>query len=688
MSTLCLNYYRFLENTLDLNKILTKLNSDCDDIMSWCLQHDFINCSVNELIDQFPKYLDYSRFLDIKKLSSLYNHELIYNATTMSYSQLRSVVSKDPSLFPIELKIKHTPENIEDQIKEYLFQTNYSTSIDDLLFNKNFYYNNYNNVDYSNRFANLLNALPESDLSDLFRITLNRHSFFHLYFINSLVNYIIKNRTDLKETLVSGKNFETPTIDSGGIDYYFENIVDIVLKNQFSFVNITDNFKEELYQSSIIQESVSKIGDLFDDYVNTNTNADLFKTDTLDTVFEIIIQNISFNFTNSFFSLNSNFNFDKINTIFSYNSFGSQEAKELLDLYLVDLNFTGNNLSNFENDLYIFHVKTLNNNYSMRNYYYLLYLYRNNLQRFVNVIDMIATEYISNNIHYEGISHFSTFENMSNLFKDWCTCIRYPVFNLNLNKVITSEKAQTIFDNDLDILRMSHTYAYQKQIESFVKTDGFKTQVNTIQNDIYTHLRSGGILSGTESVDWCDCTQPLEIYLFFALKDMVKENHTEGYSYFSSYSETSITVNSDKTGEQLLIVDTGLNITTGDTVKIIKHTIPISTECIDYMITTVVSYDSSDGELVVDIVKTVSSNFVDKTYSSWAVINLPKTYDYVTDKLTSFHYKQFVDKEEFELLTTNFNIKNSYYSFEFYKAFIKSLLVAVFSEAVHLKYGL
>ena len=65
MSTLCSNYYRFLENTLDLNKIITKLNDDCDDIMSWCLQPDFINCTVNELIDRFPKYLNYSRFSDI-----------------------------------------------------------------------------------------------------------------------------------------------------------------------------------------------------------------------------------------------------------------------------------------------------------------------------------------------------------------------------------------------------------------------------------------------------------------------------------------------------------------------------------------------------------------------------------------------------------------------------------------------
>ena len=702
MSTLCSNYYRFLENTLDLNKIITKLNDDCDDIMSWCLQPDFINCTVNELIDRFPKYLNYSRFSDIKKLSSGYNHELVYNATTMSYSQLRDEISKDPSLFPIDTNIKYTPESIDDQIKEYLFQTNYSISIDDLLFNKDFYYNNYNNTNYTDRFANLLNDLPEANLSDLLKTTLNRHSFFHLYFINSLVNYILKNRSNFHDILlIGGKDFVTPTIDNS-IDLYFENIVDIVLLNQFSFVNVTDSFRAEIYQSSVIKDSVSEIDSLFSDYIDTNI--DSFRTDVLETVIDTVDQNISFEFVKKYFTSNSNFNFSKINDLFSYNSFTSQEARDLLDLYLVDLNFTGNNLSNFENDLYVFYVKTLNNNYSMKNYYYLLYLYRYSIQRFINVIDMIATEYVSNNIHYDGLSHFSTFEHMSNLFRDWCTCIRFPVFDSNLDKMITSDKIQTILDNDIDILRMSHAYAYQKQIESFVETDAFKTQVNIIQNNIYNHLRSGGILSDKEDVEWCNCTQPLEVYLFFALKDIIKapyvevvdinENFVEAYPYFSSYSQTSLTISpassESASREQTLFIDVDLDISTNSTVKIIKHTVPYSENCIDHMIGTVVSYDDDTGELVVetDETKTVCSTTSACIYSSWAITVLPETYDYVTEKITSFVYNQFVDEDEFDLLTTDFNIKNSYYSFEFYKAFIKSVLTAVFSDALHSKYSL
>ena len=279
---------------------------------------------------------------------------------------------------------------------------------------------------------------------------------------------------------------------------------------------------------------------------------------------------------------------------------------------------------------------------------------------------------------------------------------RFPVFDSNLDKMITSDKIQTILDNDINILRMSHAYAYQKQIESFVETDAFKTQVNTIQNNIYNHLRSGGLLSDKEDVDWCNCTQPLEVYLFFALKDIVKapyveitntdEELVEAYPYFSSYSQTSITISpaSSGSGEQILFVDINLDISVDSTVKIIKHTIPYSENCIDHMIGTVVSYNDNTGELVVetDETKTVCSTTTDQIYSSWAITVLPETYDYVTEQTTRFAYKQFVDEDEFDLLKKDFNIKNSYYSFEFYKAFIKSVLTTVFSDALHSKYSL
>jgi len=588
VSTLCSKYYSFLENTIDVDNTLNTLKNNCDNIMSWCLQYDFINCDIQELLDQFPKYLNYSNFIDTKSLSSGYNHDLIYNSTTMTQSQLSNEISKDPSLYSIEKKIKYFPEYLDDQIKEYIFQNNYSISISDLIFNKDFYFYNYKSNNYSDRFSNLLNSFSDDHLSRFFKNNLGKQSFFHLYFINSLINSIFNERTDLREVIFFNSSSFTQPVLTENINKHFENIVDIVLMNQFSFTNITDSFKETIYQSVEIQESVSEIDGLFNAYIGDNVA--LFKTDVLETVFDIIGQNVSFNLLKNNFDSNASFNFIKINELFSYNTFTSQEARELMQLYLMDINFTGNNLSNFENDLYVFYIKSLNNNYSIRNYYYLLYYYRPVLQRFISAIDLIATEYVDTHIDFSALNYFNSFEHMSNLFTQWSTCIRYNKFTHDLDEEITSVKIQQIVDNNPNILKMALTYAYHKQIESFVQTNTFKNQVFEIHNDIYSCLRSNGILD--KDVDWCNCSKPLEIYLSFALKNLVET------------------------------VDT-------------------------------------------------------------STLN-----DYIENQISNFNNKIFENEDEFNLFVKDFNIKNSYYFYEFYKAFVFSDVTSSFSRALHAKFSL
>jgi len=588
VSTLCSKYYSFLENTIDVDNTLNTLKNNCDNIMSWCLQYDFINCDIQELLDQFPKYLNYSNFIDTKSLSSGYNHDLIYNSTTMTQSQLSNEISKDPSLYSIEKKIKYFPEYLDDQIKEYIFQNNYSISISDLIFNKDFYFYNYKSNNYSDRFSNLLNSFSDDHLSRFFKNNLGKQSFFHLYFINSLINSIFNERTDLREVIFFNSSSFTQPVLTENINKHFENIVDIVLMNQFSFTNITDSFKETIYQSVEIQESVSEIDGLFNAYIGDNVT--LFKTDVLETVFDIIGQNVSFNLLKNNFDSNASFNFIKINELFSYNTFTSQEARELMQLYLMDINFTGNNLSNFENDLYIFYIKSLNNNYSIRNYYYLLYYYRPVLQRFISAIDLIATEYVDTHIDFSALNYFNSFEHMSNLFTQWSTCIRYNKFAHDLDEEITSVKIQQIVDNNPNILKMALTYAYHKQIESFVQTNTFKNQVFEIHNDIYSCLRSNGILD--KDVDWCNCSKPLEIYLSFALKNLVE------------------------------------------------------------------------------------------------TVNTSTLNDYIENQISNFNNKIFENENEFDLFVKDFNIKNSYYFYEFYKAFVFSDVTSSFSRALHAKFSL
>lgn len=586
MSILCLEYYSLIENNaLHFDEILDTIKTDNDNLMSWCITHDFINKDLKDLLDRYPKFLNYSNLNDIKLKRSGYNQERIHNSTTMNYNQLTQSILKDTYVRTLQKTINNIPEYYDDQVKEFTFQKSYINSISESYFNKNLFIYNYLNTNYSDKFSSLLNE-KYGNVDSFQRSQLNKHSFFHMYFLNTIVNYIFKEKSNLLENLTNNINdFDIPNL-SGSLSDHTENIIDVVLANQFSFVDISDDFKIDILESEEIQTSILEVETLFNKYLIKNLTT--FKSNITETLFDLMNNNLSFEFTKAKYHLSSRFDFDEINQM-SYEGFIGIEPNDLMNLYL-PTDVSNLQLTDFENNMYIFHVSSLNNTYSIKNYFYLLYLYRNKIQKFISILDPIAVDYVYNNIRFGDVYYFNNFDKMNQLFAQWVINIRYDIFVQDLNRTYTSDRYLSVLENNPDILKFSLVYEFYKQIESFVKTDGFKQKAINIQNSIFTYLRSRGIISA--NVDWCDSVFPLEVYLFFALKNIAEDVDT---TTLEAYSETQIE-----------------NTT----------------------------------------------------------------------------YKQFENQDEFDLFIEDFNNKNSYYLFEFYKAFTNSMIGSIFSKAFHLKYSL
>ena len=541
MSTLCLKYYNFLENSLDLEYILDNLKEANDNLMSWSLNHDFINCKVQDLLDSLPKFLNYSIFRDINKKASGYNHNKIYNATMLNAEQLNNKISRSPSIIQLQNKIKRTPIYLDDQIKEYTLQTNYLNNIDDYIFNKNLFIYNHKSANYPKEFSNLLVKKTQDEIvEDSFR----DQSFFHIYFLKTLINSIFYNRSTLRDTLlINSKNFVLPDI-SNSFDSYCESIVDVVLINQFSFSKIDTSFKERLYESDSIKDSIMDVNNLFNDYISENSKS--FKFNIAESFFDIFNHALSLDLLKTIHRDNRTFDFNMINSI-NYNFFSDTEVNDLVQLYMPDIELISNTINDFENAVYLFHIDVLNKDYLLENYYSLLYLYRGRLQKFVSLIDPVSVEYIVNNIDIYSVPYFNNFNHLNSLYGEWITAINYDSFTSYLNDYFLT--INTYFADNYDkLLKFVLVYEYRKLIRKFVDTDVFKKKVIDIHQNIYSYLRTNGILKS--DTDWCGCIRPLELYLFFVLNNIVEDVSIETlYNYVQDHIENSVLKSFENEGE-------------------------------------------------------------------------------------------------------------------------------------------
>lgn len=524
MSLLSSKYYIFLKkHTLDFDSILNGLLINNINLKNWTLQYDFINCQLQDLLELYPKFLTYSNLIDFS--INLYNQNKIISSTTMSVEQLKTSIVDD-KCYILSNNIRNFPNNYDDLYKEHIFQNDYFSNFCDI-YNKNLFIYNHETSEYTKNFSGLLNDTYDVILNTFQQSILERVSFFHLYFLKSLMNNYFSEKSTLNNNLINNLSLLDFSVDLAAVvdknilnttDNIITNFTDVVLINQYSFTDVSTDFKEKLTLNTTIQDKILSIVTIFNDYLETRSTE--LKETYVQKCSDMLNHSFSFNFINNIFNLKSIFDFKGLNSL-SYNLYTVSELSEFENLQIQPEGYAST-LYEFEQQILSYYQTSLNDAYSLKQYFYLLYLNRNQIEKFINIIDLVSSTYVADNIKLSDVYYFNKFSHLKNLFIDWSTYIYYNTFQKALTREYTAIKQQSFLDQNNNIVTFSFVCEMFSVIEDFINTDEFTDYLRDAQLEIYNQLRTLGYIE--PNIDWCSCDLPLKVCLKSLLKTFVLDS--------------------------------------------------------------------------------------------------------------------------------------------------------------------
>lgn len=536
MSSLNTKYYILnKEHSLNINKIINTLNTESTNIINWCKKYDFINCQLEQDIDDYPKFLNYYHFIDHNV--KLYNQNKILTTTSMSLDQLKQSIS-DPDCFNLQNQISKYADNFDDLNKEYALQKTYFVKYQQI-YNKDLYIYNYKNDNYNKNYVSLFLDEYASILNRLQLNLLDRHSFFHSYFLKSLLNEYFYQNNNLVNNLFNNSVFFDLNINYNNLiddTSLISDVVDIILINQYNFNNIDDSFKNNIVSNITLQNKIISFKDLFTTYLSSRYNE--LKGNYLQTVFDIFNHSFSFQFFDNIYSLKSCFDFIGLNKL-AYNLYFISELSEFeTQQFTLQSTEYALTLNEFENQLVFYYGEKLNSTINLKQYFYLLYLIRNKFEKFVNSIDLVMSSYAFNNILLKDVYYFNKFSHLKNLFQEWSKNIYFENFNKKISEVYNQNYQLSFLSKNNNILKFALLYELYPIIEDFIQTDDFEEYLRQIQKEVYHFLRSSGYIN--HDVDWCSCIVPLKIYFNSLLKKTSTEDNLFNINEFKQYFEDQI----------------------------------------------------------------------------------------------------------------------------------------------------
>lgn len=520
MSTLGVKYYGLVKNhSLNFKDNLTNIKSQNNNIRNWCLQYDFINCDLKDKISDYPKFLTYSNLINYN--TKKYNQNKIFNSTTMNIDQLNASIV-DKSCYNLLNKIRKIPNNFDDLSKEYTFQNNYSLNFKDV-YNKNLFIYNYLSDDYFSNFSSLLNDFYDVLLNKFQKNILDNQSFFHLYFLKSFTNDLFNKKCTLRNLLINNiSNITIAPNITNIIDPILEQITSeitkVIITNQYNFIYQTDDFMNVLKQDSDIKEKVLNLAICFDNYLYKNAN--IFKEQFMINLFDHFNHSFSFSFTDKYFNSKNIFDFVALNQL-SYQLYSASTLSDFENLRINSLNYS-ESLNEFERQIINFYETSLNNFHTIKQYFYMLYLNRGEFEKFINIIDLVASTYVFDSIRFDDVYFFNNFSHLDSLFKQWSQCFYFDNFKNIVSLAFNSNKYLTHLSRNTNLIKFAIIESVSSIIEQFLLSDDYENVILDLQKQVYKKLRATGNIE--KNVDWCKCDFPIKVYVSALFKELIHDN--------------------------------------------------------------------------------------------------------------------------------------------------------------------
>lgn len=474
----------------------------------------FIDCKLENQKDDYPKYPCIFNYFN-KTIN--FDVWKIYNAATDNTDLLLDYIT-DKDALNLRSSLDTIPTDLvklkNDVCLQYTFWSDYNDLFDTKLHFYDYskmkdvlnYYNSLDNDPYNTDFKDQNMSFTHIFLFDfLFRLQLKNMTDFPTKLNTYCIRNNIFNKTEIKDQFSTFVNSEKNS--------FFPLVIKIILQSLYTMTQIDSTVTTKI-SNSIINKYSTKLINAFNSYVDNHLTYPITQLN------QYILN-----------SLYLVFGSNKISDLFN--------NTDIFNLGFVQSNSTAETLifKSFKDK-----VTTT----AIKNYLYILYLYKSWPIKFLNVSNMIISEYVEEQIKpasslaysqksLESLLSFSLADNN----------INYSLLADHFNTNVTTDYILQLTQNE-NVIDFGFFLYFVKTFDNFMESDEYSSFVSDLYEDVFVILRDGGHVDHLFNWDSCQ----ILFDLFF--KTFIRTQVVDGKIFSDSktnYSNVYQTILQNQTGD-------------------------------------------------------------------------------------------------------------------------------------------
>lgn len=609
---------------------------------------NYLDKKLIDIKDQFPKFP--TEFNIISSLDSVNLYAI--NECTMNNIEFLLDILMGTSIISLKPKYDKIPSSVEDILIQYYYQMSYLTKT-----SNHYDFDNLTksylveNQEYYNHFGNLFGSYFDGSSGKLkdfsFIINYSTYCMIHNYlysycdFFAALSDYTQQAEIQNSENSTLFTKYKLKESFSMFINYYKYTISNetskIISKIIFQFDSLGPKLDQDLrlLVEKRICNSTINIKTIFKDFINKPNIANpsiIICSNIVDSLYASISSNITSHIFNS----------DKIIPILNdILDLDIDIVNELTDVNSLDsVKLTSSPILNsiiYENNKFKEYFNKMTE-MNLQSYLFLVFLYKQNPEKFLNVLQLVIKDYVENVIKTSSINDdfIKINENNDTNNRDLQHIISSYITkdsNENNNTINYKELAKYINENftlfkikkhlaDNKIVEFSCKMYYLDLINQFVESLEFKKYIKTILYDVYIYLRNNGHIS--HDFNWYQKYETIHIYIksflqqkIFNQSIILLSNSNKEASFIFGNKDDNINYSSN-------LYVTCIDKDSYDSVTIYKSFIYAKNDditCARQVIEKIVMYDESKFRYILKLNSPYLGNEINKETAAYEYIN-------------------------------------------------------------------
>jgi hypothetical protein len=517
MSILSEGYSSYMSHFHKLQQRITTLNAAFNHVFNLAKDGIFIDCNLEEKMDEYPKYPCIYRYVN---RTNIYDLLKIHHVSLDTVDRLLDYVTSKNAL-EIKTNIDNIPNDLTKIRNDIFLQYTFFSDVNDIFRLKQHFH------DYSflKTKYNYSNALSDP----LYNDSHVNHSFIHLFLYDFIFRQQLKNNANFSNSLNV---------------YCMENEI-------FSRTSIVDEFKTFIDTNkstflinivNIIAQSLYKMSNTDDNLVNDIVNNIDSNIDTLKNAFESFMSESSVLPSSeiSQYCLNS-----------LYLTFGSKTIDVLFDN---DTIFNQSYIQSIATDEDLVFNNFMNDvsSTNLKSYLYLTYLYKFWPIKFLNIYPIVMEKYVEDVIKPDSILAYSQ-KNLESILIQYISQsnVNYTELTNYFTSTVDNAYLHTLAQDE-HVVKFGSFIYFIKLIDEFMSSTVYEDFVDNVYYDVFIILRDKGYID--HNFNWCKCKELFNLFFKSFIRSNIS-NNTIFENVSAEYETIFLNIINNNTGDPLYDVN-------------------------------------------------------------------------------------------------------------------------------------